>query len=133
MSKPPSNESPLEPSSRNDRATYRAAYPSGYPVALIPHIHLKGERMALPILDCSEEGIRYRAPVGAPELPLGTPVAGELHTRNGTATAIRGHIVRAEAGDVAMRLNAPGLPFSMLLAEQRAVIQWTRTRAEQGG
>ena len=132
MSPHPEDGSPGEPNARNDRQVYRAVYPLSYPVAAVPHVLLERATMPLPILDCSEQGLRYRAPVGEVELPLGTPVAGEVTDNDGGVYFIRGYIVRAEAGEVAIRLEPPGLPFTMLLAEQRAVIRWTRTRAEPG-
>ena len=130
MPQPPADGSPPESKSRNDRETYRAVYPASYPVAATPHVFLEGAVRSVPIHDCSEQGIRFRAPLGAPEQPLGTPVSGELRTRDGSAHEIHGHIVRSEAGDVAIRLNPPGISFSVLLSEQRAVLLWTRTRAD---
>ena len=127
----PSPDVPADGSPRNDREVYRAVYPATYPLALVPHVILDGEALATPLLDCSEHGIRYRA-TGKDAPALGTPVTGELRCHDQSPRSISGHVVRADPGEVALRLNPPGLPFSLLLAEQRAVLVWTRTRAEFG-
>ena len=114
---------------RNDREVYRAVYPSSYPVSLIPQVLLDGETTATPLLDCSEHGIRYHAASGGAP-PLGAPVTGELRCGGQPPLSIKGYVVRAEPGEVALRLDPPGLPFGLLLAEQRAVLVWTRTRVE---
>lgn len=126
----PADRSPRDQTPRNDRAVYRAVYPSGYPASLIPHVVLEGETSSTPLLDCSEQGIRYAATPGDDQ-PLGTPVAGEIRSAERPTRYFKGHVVRAQPGEVALRLDPPGLPFSMLLAEQRAVLIWTRTRAER--
>lgn len=129
MPKPPADGTPPEYSPRNDREVYRAVYPVSYPTALTPHVLLDGEVVPVPLLDCSEQGIRYQATPGESP-PLGTPVTGELRCPERAPRSFKGHVVRAEPGEVALRLDPPGLPFSLLLAEQRAVLIWTRTRAE---
>ncbi|MEP6620225.1 MAG: PilZ domain-containing protein [bacterium] len=130
---PPSSTDESAPghAPRNDREVYRAVYPVGYPISLTPHVLLDGEALATPLLDCSEHGIRYHATSGeAP--PLGTPVTGEIRTPERPPRSFRGHVVRAAPDEVALRLDHPGLPFSMLLAEQRAVLVWARSRAIPG-
>ncbi len=129
MSKPSVSGTSPDPSPRNDRAVYRVVYPVSYPTTLIPHVLLDGESNAVPLLDCSEHGIRYRI-VSGDTLALGTPVSGEVQREDRPPLSFSGHLVRVEPGEVAVRLDPPGLPFSLLLAEQRAVLLWGRTRAD---
>ena len=130
MSKLSFSGSSPDPSPRNDREVYRVVYPVSYPTALIPHVLLDGESNPVPLLDSSEHGIRYRI-VSGDTLALGTPVSGELQRQDHAPLSFSGHLVRVEPGEVAVRLDPPGLPFSLLLAEQRAVLLWRRTRTDQ--
>ena len=101
-----------------------------YPTALVPYVRLEGATVSTPVLDLSEEGLRYKLLTG--ELPpeTGAPIAGELRMHDAEPLAFRGLVVRAADGAVALKLEAPGLPFSLLLREQRAVLAWQRTRAD---
>jgi hypothetical protein len=117
------------PTSHNDRSVYRVVYPVMYPIALLPYVLLEGASVSTPVLDLSEEGLRYRLPIGAPPPEAGIVIAGELRAHDAPPHPIHGQVVRTADGAVAIRLDAPGLPFSLLLREQRAVIVWQRSRA----
>jgi hypothetical protein len=116
--------------SRNDRAVYRAVYPVTYPASLVPYLVVEGEDGTRRVLDVSEEGIRYRATADDPP-PLGTAVAAELRAHNAPPVAVHGHVVRSAPNEVAIKLESPGLPFSLLFREQRAVLIWSRSKVER--
>ncbi len=94
------------------RALYRIVYPlNERPVFEIG-------RLTFEVIDCSERGLRYevkdrRVP------PLGTPLGGQLVFRRGGSVEVTGEVIRTRAGTVALALDAPGIPFSDILGEQR--------------
>jgi hypothetical protein len=116
--------------SNNDRAVYRAVYPMTYPIALVPYVRLDGASVSTPVLDLSEEGLRYKLLPDEVLPETGAPIVGELRMHDEEPHPFRGHGVRAADGAVAIKLEAPGVPFSVLLKEQRAVLAWQRTRVE---
>jgi hypothetical protein len=59
---------------------------------------------------------------------LGIIVVGELQMYEAPPRTIRGRVVRVDGDGVAVHLESPGLPFRLLLAEQRAILTWTRAR-----
>ena len=94
----------------------RALYRIVYPLDERPRFEIG--RFVYEVIDCSERGIRYdvkdrRVPV------LGTPLGGTLQFRRGGEIEITGEMIRTRGGTVALALDAPGIPFSDILAEQR--------------
>lgn len=82
-----------------------------------------------PVMDCSENGLRYRPHDGAmPE--LGASVEGVLHFRGGRRVEVAGTVVRFHEGDVGVELSGEGIPFPALWAEQRRL---RRRASRQGG
>lgn len=101
---------PMPISSR--RALYRIVYP------LHERPSFEMGRFVYEVIDCSERGLRYE--VKNRRVPaLGTPLGGILNFRRGGAVEIAGEVIRTRAGTVALALDAPGIPFSDILAEQR--------------
>jgi hypothetical protein len=96
-----------------DRRSYRIPYP---PTAR-GTFTVNGEE--LPLVDCSERGLRYAA--RADQLPdVGTLVSGKVTLLSSRqAIAISGTVVRCWAGEVAIELAAPGIPVQAIFAEQR--------------
>jgi hypothetical protein len=100
----------MTPTSR--RALYRIIYP------LIERPAFEVGRFVYEIIDCSERGLRYE--VKDRRVPaLGTPLGGTLQFRRGGSVEVTGEVIRTRAGTVALALDAPGVPFSEILAEQR--------------
>lgn len=100
---------PFEPSRR---AVYRVVYPERER----PFFERGAEH--LPILDCSELGIRYLAPVGHGIEP-GASVEGTIHFRRGTRVRVSGEVVRAEPNMVALWFGAQGIPLAEMAAERK--------------
>ena len=71
------------------------------------------------MIDCSERGLRYE--VTDRRLPsLGTPLAGVLEFRRGAHRSRSPEKSFDRAADiVVLSLDAPGIPFAQILAEQR--------------
>jgi hypothetical protein len=94
----------------------RELYRIVYPIHERPAFEIG--RFVYEVIDCSERGIRYdvkdrRVPA------LGTPLGGTLQFRRGGGVEVTGEVIRTRAGTVALALDAPGISFSDILAEQR--------------
>ena len=75
-------------------------------------------RFIYDVIDCSERGVRYvTKDRRVPE--LGTPLGGTLQFRRGADVDVTGEVIRTSEGIVVLILDAPGIPFSDILAEQR--------------
>ena len=96
-----------------ERSAYRIPYP---PTARGKVVVDKHEFV---LVDCSERGIRYVSEPGTlPE--LGTRMAGEVTLLSSRQPyLIEGTVVRCEGTEVAVALDAPGLPAQAIFAEQR--------------
>ncbi|HEY9227747.1 MAG TPA: hypothetical protein VIP11_13915 [Gemmatimonadaceae bacterium] len=100
----------MPPTSR--RELYRIVYP------LIERPTLEIGRLTYHVVDCSERGLRYE--VKERRMPtLGLALGGILVFRRGGSVEVTGEVIRTRAGLVALALDAPGIPFSDILAEQR--------------
>ena len=94
----------------------RALYRIRYPVNERPMFEIG--RFAYEVIDCSERGLRYE--VKDRRVPaLGTPLGGQLVFKRGSSVEVTGEVIRTRAGTVALALDAPGILFSDILAEQR--------------
>lgn len=94
------------------RALYRIAYP------LTERPTLVVGRFFYEVVDCSERGLRYE--VKDRRLPaLGTPLGGTVNFRGGGSVEVTGEVIRTRAGFVVLALDAPGIPFSEIIREQR--------------
>lgn len=95
----------------------RSAYRIPYPPTARPRLKL-GER-EVPLVDCSERGLRYC--VDDTLLPpIGSRVIGQVTLLSGgPALAVEGTVIRCQSGEVAVQLNEPGIPFRAVFAEQR--------------
>lgn len=102
--------------SSSRRALYRVAYP----IAERPTFRIG--RYVYQVVDCSERGLRYE--VTNRRLPsLGTPLGGILEfRREGASIEIAGEVIRTRGEIVVLSLDAPGIPFSHIIAEQRYLL-----------
>ena len=98
------------PDSRRDH--YRVVYP----FAERPTFEMGWS--AFEVVECSERGIRYD--VGDRRAPaVGSQVAGRLVFRSGGILDLVGDVVRLQDGLVALLLQPPGIPFAVVMHEQR--------------
>lgn len=87
-----------------------------YPIAERPAF--EAERLSFEVLECSENGLRFD--MGERRSPtVGSQVAGRLVFRSGEAVAVVGEVVRLQDGLVALALQPPGIPFGVVMREQR--------------
>ena len=103
----------------HDRAFFRLRYPR----AARPEFRPALDAPALPVVDCSEGGFRFRT---APDLPVPAPgevASGEIHFRSGHSTRVAGVVVRVQDEEVAVHLTELAIPFAVVLQEQRFVRQ----------
>ena len=87
-----------------------------------------------PVLDCSEEGLRFCIPTAWPGLPEGTVVCGTVEFQSSACThgslsiprsasvAVNGRVVHIEGRVVGVHLDPPGLPLSVLVHEQLSLL-----------
>ena len=75
-------------------------------------------RTSFEVLECSESGLRYD-PGERLSPSIGTPVAGRLLFRSGEVLDVIGEVVRLQDGLVALALQPPGIPFGIVIREQR--------------
>lgn len=95
----------------------RSVYRIQYPERVRPSLILRDG--TVPVIDCSEDGLRY-LPAGGALPEIGTAVEGRVRFQSGHAeVAVKGTVIRCQAGEVAVHLAAPGLPRAVLFAEQR--------------
>jgi hypothetical protein len=72
----------------------------------------------MPIIECSERGFRYEPARGhAPE--LGEALSGRIKFRRGTEVEVAGTVTRRQDSTFVLVLDSPGVPFAVLMAEQR--------------
>ena len=98
-----------------ERSIYRIQYPErARPALTLPE-------GVVPVVDCSEQGLRYRSSQGTlPE--VGAVIQGKVKFQSdGSEVPVRGKVVRCQAGEVAILLESPGLPRAVLFAEQRYI------------
>ena len=94
----------------------RNHYRVNYPFAERPALEIG--RASFEVVECSENGLRYA--VGERRSPsVGTEISGRLLFRSGEAVDVTGDVVRLKDGLVALALQPPGIPFSVVIHEQR--------------
>ncbi|MCI0434065.1 MAG: PilZ domain-containing protein [Gemmatimonadetes bacterium] len=98
----------------------RSSYRIQYPVADRPRLLIDGTGHE--VLDCSESGLRYRLEKGRPAR-YGQDVLGVVQFRRGVEIAVEGRIVRIEGDVAAIHFTAFGIPFGVILAEQRDLLR----------
>jgi hypothetical protein len=74
--------------------------------------------VAMPIIECSERGFRYE-PVATHAPQIGDEIAGRIKFRRGTEVDVAGTITRRQDDTLVLVLDSPGVPFAVLMAEQR--------------
>ena len=95
-----------------ERQYYRLSFP------LQERPHFQVGNVAMPIIECSERGFRYEP--AAPHAPeVGDEISGRIKFRRGTEVAVAGTITRRQDATLVLVLDSPGVPFAVLMAEQR--------------
>ena len=98
------------PDSRRNH--YRVTYPFAERPAL------ETARTFFEVVECSENGLRYE--LGERRAPsVGSQVAGKVVFRSGATIDIVGEVVRLQASLVALVLGPPGIPYAVVMGEQR--------------
>jgi hypothetical protein len=70
------------------------------------------------VVECSESGLRYE--LGERHSPtMGSQVSGKVVFRSGETIDVTGDVVRLQNGLVALVLLPPGIPFALVIREQR--------------
>ena len=70
------------------------------------------------VAECSESGLRYE--LGQRHSPsIGAQVAGKVLFKSGETVDVTGEVVRLQDGLVALALHPPGIPFAVVMREQR--------------
>jgi hypothetical protein len=119
------------PSGAPERASYRVSYPAGYPE----------RRQVLAILepdtpvglqDWSETGVRIDVPDPTilASLAVHDVVRLTLTPHAFDVLRVEGIIVRIDGSSVSVRLKSPGLPWKLMIHEQRAILAWQSTLVE---
>lgn len=111
----------------HDRSHYRIEYPRrARPV-------LELDEVEYSVVDCSENGIRFKSAGVAFE--KGDPVTGVIRFRGREETPVVGVVVRVQEGNVALLLEEAGIPFPIILSEQRFLranyIRWPASIREE--
>ena len=94
---------------QSNRQHYRIFYPDGSR----PGLRMEGAEY--PLLDLSEEGLRFSA-VDSESVPVGTSIAGNIMFRRGETVAVSGRVVRVSGGVVAAQLDRK-IPLGAILEE----------------
>jgi len=95
----------------HDRSHYRIEYPRRErPTLLLGGIEFT-------VVDCSEAGIRFLNPGVA--FQRDDPVGGIVHFRDRIEVPVSGRVIRVQGGYVALCLDGSGVPFPVILSEQR--------------
>jgi hypothetical protein len=94
----------------------RQYYRLSFPIQERPQFQVGA--VVMPIIECSERGFRYEPARGhAPE--LGDSLEGRIKFRRGTEVEVAGTVTRRQDATLVLVLDSPGVPFSVLMAEQR--------------
>lgn len=94
----------------------RALYRIVYPLDERPTFEIG--RFVYEVVDCSERGVRYE--IKDRRVPeVGTPLGGTVLFRRGAQVEVTGEVIRTREATVVLILDAPGIPFADILAEQR--------------
>jgi len=82
------------------------------------------------VRDCSERGVRFLVEEPAAAFTAGAAVQGVIRFRQGDTAAVEGVVVRANSEMVALRLEGAGIPFALILSEQRRLYarDWALSR-----
>ena len=105
---------------RFDRAYYRVTYP----ISARPILDWAG--MAVPVLDVSEQGLRFVAQHGT-TAEVGTPVKGILRFPSGKSAEVEGKVVRFYDGEAGVQLKS-AIPYRLIIDEQLYLQQHFPTR-----
>ncbi len=78
---------------------------------------------AVRVFDISETGLRFALADDAPVPEAGMELDGVLTLHEGRAVEIRVAVTRVHARSVSCRLFPPGIPLSVMFAEQRWLLR----------
>ncbi|MEO8620336.1 MAG: PilZ domain-containing protein [bacterium] len=111
-----------------ERASFRVSYPQGYPEKRLVRAVLEPD-LPVGLEDWSETGLRVQVPDNV-TLAINDVVRFRLTPHAFEAMTVEGIVVRIVGCFVSVRLNSPGLPWNLMLHEQRAIRAWLGTTAE---
>src|SRR5262245_51464544 len=94
----------------------RQFYRLSFPLARRPEF--RSGDLSMPVFECSERGFRYQ-PVGVDPPEIGDLVSGKLRMCHGAEVEVAGTVHRRQESTFVVVLPPPGVPFSVLMAEQR--------------
>lgn len=94
----------------------RNHYRVNYPLAERPSLDIGWT--SFDVVECSEAGLRYELGERRPPA-IGSQIGGRLAFRSGEEIALVGDVVRIQDGFVALVLQPPGIPFAVVMHEQR--------------
>jgi hypothetical protein len=112
-----------------DREHYRLRYPtSARPALTLEKIgDTTGEALAREtgaaqrdLVDVSERGLRFVAREGD-AVAVGAQVRGVIHFATRPSVLVHGTALRLQAGEIAVQLDEPGVPWNVILSEQQAL------------
>jgi len=116
------------PSGVPERASYRVSYPAGYPQQRLVRAILDPDT-PVELQDWSETGVRVQVPddvtVAVNEVLRFTLIQYAFEV-----LPVEGTVVRVVGNSVSVHLKSPGLPWKLMIHEQRAILAWLRTTAE---
>jgi hypothetical protein len=95
----------------HDRSHYRIEYPRRERPSLL----LGGREFS--VVDCCENGLRFMNPGVA--FQRDDPVDGIVRFQDRVEVPVAGRAVRVQGGQVALCLDGTGVPFPVILSEQR--------------
>lgn len=98
---------------RADRVHYRIRYPRRARPILVT------EGAVATVIDCSEFGLSYEAPVGAPVTVPGDPFHGVIRFLDGDEARVEGEVLRVIGRRRVIHLVGVSIPFGIILSEQR--------------
>lgn len=100
----------------NAETASRAYFRVAYPLAERPQLIL-GDAVHQ-VMDCCEAGFRYYS-AGFEMPPIGKLIEGRIRFRRGQAVNVRGRVVWANHGQVAVALTDARIPLAIIYDEQR--------------
>jgi hypothetical protein len=99
----------------HERSYYRLTFPMN------EHPEFCVGALAMPVLECSERGVRY-APAPGHTPAVGDRISGVVRFKRGGDVEVVGTLSRAQGSSLVIVFNPPGIPFGVLMAEQRYLL-----------
>ena len=98
----------------------RSHYRIQYDKERAPKLAFSGHHF--PVIDVSEEGIRFLAE-GVKGFKEGDDVVGTLTFEDNESFIIRGPVIRVQKEHISIKLSRAAIPLRKIMAEQRRLLQ----------